>query len=258
MRAPDKNGHCFGRRDVVVGTAWAVPVVLGVGVAPAAAASTSKDWTISVPEPYINMFAGSTPFIVSGTGHANKTFALYVTGLDGPISVTVDDSGDWTVSLSLYGPAVPQGLITFTPSGYDFTPSMRTAIKDTVAPDFRVGEATWEGITGHVDFTPGDAVGDLPVASQDLYCTTSDGTTCTVSGAITGNTYSWTATGAGALSRVGGRPLDPEGRGRERDPANHHLGPVRVERQTPTTSGVFDPHDERAVLLANDRLGSYF
>lgn len=46
-------------------------------------------------------------------------------------------------------------------------------------------------------------MGDILAAAQDLYCTTSDGTTCTVSGAMTGNTYSWTATGAGALSRVG-------------------------------------------------------
>ncbi len=126
----------LSRRNVVVGTAWATPVVVAVGVAPAATASTSKAWTISaLPSAWINISnAGS--FTVTGTGAASTTFTLNVTGL-GPTLVTVNSSGDWTTTLDLSGSGVPQGLITFQPTGFTFgPPATRTATKDTVRPTF--------------------------------------------------------------------------------------------------------------------------
>lgn len=119
------------RRNVLVGTAWAVPVVLGVGAAPAMAASLA--WTIALPTSSIDLayYNAHTNFTVTGTGVSGQVVTLSVTGISPNPTANVDANGNWTIAIPTA--SLPEGTITFQPTSGSaaFTPTTRSATKDT-------------------------------------------------------------------------------------------------------------------------------
>jgi len=168
----DSNAK-LSRRNVVVGTAWAVPAIMAVGAAPAFAASNTPLAITGQPLPTI--FSGNvTSYTISGTGPTGKVVAVTAALGLGSVSVTatpnpVGAAGTWSATFNLS--SLEQGTVTFTASVTSPADNATaTALKDTSLPNVTVSTLGAENNhkKGTLSGGMGNAAGDAATVTITL------------------------------------------------------------------------------------------
>lgn len=140
----EEQKKTLGRRSVLQGAAWSVPVVAAVAAAPLAAASGSG--TISFNQPNYSTNASGTYTTISGKvtltsgTYPSLVTLLYPAGFTGPATAAVDPvTGGFTVG-TVTAPATPVTSAVLTASATSFTPGS-TTLTVTLVPVPRAGSA---------------------------------------------------------------------------------------------------------------------
>lgn len=141
------------RRKVLVGVAWAVPVVMAVGATPASATSaTSASVTLQTTRAYIRK-EDVAQFPFKGTGPARAT--ITVTSGNRSQSVTAGQQGNW--SMKFDASSLADGVnLAFTATATGTTSSQTITItKDTEAPALTLGQSAAAAASGTISGSMG-------------------------------------------------------------------------------------------------------
>lgn len=210
----------------MVGTAWAMPAIAVVGLAPLVAASTTGPLTLQLPSgtggvhvnggvTYINIATNKTAFTLTGSGTTNKIVTIKIDGTTqttAPAPVRIQNDGTWTATINVSG--LSEGSHNITASDGATTAS-KTVVKDTIAPTVEATQTTIasnnktgtisgtmnDGATAVIVIVPGLTMGTYTYTTTTWSVAWSDGKNQAYSGSVvstdaagnqsTADTFSW-------------------------------------------------------------------